>query len=288
MVPECAHRSPQSMLRTAKDYLKGTRFFPVLKCILRLYRRLLYGTHVGRRLALWESVSFWDQWLAEALADRDHPTRETFGCISRLDRLDPNLPLSDYHRRFIDHLPEQDIFVLDVGAGPLTTLGKVHPFKRLHITATDVLAAEFESLLKKYQLDPPVRTIYADAERLTDLFPANSFHLVNAENAIDHTDDALAAIVQMLWVVKEGCYVVLNHNHNEADHQNFEGLHQWNFTVVNGDFIIRRGAKEVNVTREIAPLGDCESELLEDFQIVRVHIRKKEGVTLQPRAPGLR
>ena len=85
--------------------------------------------------------------------------------------------------------------------------------------------------------------------------------------------------MQMLHVAKEGCYVVLNHNHKEADHQNFEGLHQWDFTVVDGDFIIRRGAREVNVTREIAPFADCESQLLEDLQLVRVHIRKKEGVT---------
>ena len=103
------------------------------------------------------------------------------------ERLDPTTQLSEYHRGFVDRLPDHEIRILDVGAGPLTYLGKHLPGRTLTIVAADALAPHYDRLLAKHRVTPLVRTIAAEAERLTDVFPENSFDLVNARNCIDHT-----------------------------------------------------------------------------------------------------
>jgi hypothetical protein len=66
----------------------------------------------------------WDKWLRTRGAGRYRPEE-----FARL--LDPEEPLSGYYRSLIDPLAESKVRILDVGAGPLTMLGKTHPTKKL-------------------------------------------------------------------------------------------------------------------------------------------------------------
>lgn len=211
-----------------------------------------------------EELEFWDEWFR---------TKGSIWPDEYKRRLDPLEPLSHYHRDFINHLPQDKVRILDVGAGPLTVLGKIHPSKELVIVATDALAREYDDLLSKHRIDPPVRTILAKAERLTRIFPENSFDLVYAQNSLDHSYDPLEATRQMIRVAKEGCYVVLDHIENEAENENYQGLHQWNFTVREGNFTIASRDIVIDISRELSSLGElvCSSE----NNWVRVHIRKK-------------
>jgi len=170
-------------------------------------------------------------------------------------------------------MPQDEIRILDVGAGPITLLGRTHPTKRIEIVATDALADEYDRIMQKYGVTPPVRTIYAQAERLGKVFPANSFDLVTAQNSIDHTFHPLRAIRQMLRVAKAGCYVLLNHTENEADKEHNIGLHQWNFTVCDGDFVIRGPSVTWNVSRLLAAQGEFECSCRDGW--VQVHIKKR-------------
>src|SRR5512135_2362239 len=78
------------------------------------------------------------------------------------NRLDADLPFQEY---LVEYLPKSPkCTVLDVGAGPLTLLGKVLPGYDLDIVAVDPLADEYEKLLKLYDISPIVRTQYCDAE----------------------------------------------------------------------------------------------------------------------------
>jgi hypothetical protein len=94
------------------------------------------------------------------------------------------------------------VHILDVGSGPLTRLGKKHPSKQLVITVTDLLAYEYDRLLAEFEIEPLVRTVYADAERLVDQFGHNAYNIVHGDNCIDHTVNPLQAIEQMLAVSK--------------------------------------------------------------------------------------
>jgi SAM-dependent methyltransferase len=167
--------------------------------------------------------TFWDDWLAtHAFGDEEQ----------YLARIDPNAPISD--RILVDRLeaiPSRTVRILDVGAGPLTTIGKTYPGKTLAITAIDPLAEDYDALLVRAGVTPPVRTESAHGELLLESFEHSSFDIAHAANALDHCYDPMLVIRNMLEVVKPGRYVVLLHHRNEAEAKDYLGLHQWNFDV---------------------------------------------------------
>lgn len=223
------------------------------------------GVALNRSRALDGEVEFWDIWLT---------TRGIQWPDEYARRLDPEALLRPDHLRLINGFAKEDVDILDVGAGPLTLLGKRHPSKRLRIVATDLLAEHYDALLARHGVRPPVRTIFGDAERLTETFPVNSFDLVHSQNAIDHTADPLRAIKQMIAVAREGGLVALCHEENEAEHQQYGQLHVWNFTVEDGRFVIRRGNKAsraIDVAREVSALGELRCSVEDGFVFVEIH-----------------
>jgi SAM-dependent methyltransferase len=253
------------MSQTAR--LVNTKF----KAFARVFLRSR-GIALNRSRALEGEVQFWDTWFTTGgIQWPDEYTR----------RLDPDAFLRPDHMRLVDGFAKEEVDILDVGAGPLTLLGKRHPSKRLRIVATDLLAEHYDALLGRYGVRPPVRTIFADAERLTDTLPPASFDLVHSQNALDHTAHPLRAIKQMLAVAREGGVVALCHEENEAEHQQYSQLHVWNFTVEDGRFVIRRGNKgssAIDVASEVSPIGDLRCSVQDGFVFAEIQKR--------PRAAG--
>jgi len=237
---------------------------PLKRWLKRGYNRLTETRSSG----LAEEVGFWDEWFR---------TRGSNWPEEYARRLDSGAPLADCHRSFIDHLPQTEIRILDVGAGPLTLIGKTHPTKRLVIVATDVLAEQYDVLLGKYGVEPPVRTLFADAEKLADQFGDESFDFVNAVNCIDHTANPIEAVRQMIRVVKTGCFVFLSHAQNEAENQLYAGLHQWNLVSDSGDFVVKGRRQSTNVSRELASLAEFSCQTNADSGL-HVQIRKKQAL----------
>lgn len=216
--------------------------------------------------AIEDELAFWDRWFASKGLEWPEDYRA---------RLSPDTPLSPYHCEMVDAVPRESVYVLDVGSGPISKLGKVHPQKRVSIFATDALADQYAKIIAKYGVEPPIRTIRAEAERLTEHFPHDSFDLVTAQNCIDHTFDPVEAVRQMILVARPGCRVALDHAENEADNEGWAGLHQWNFTIEQGHFIIRGRTTRVDVTETLAALADCWCEPTAKNCWVRVHFIKK-------------
>ena len=119
--------------------------------------------------------------------------------------------------------------VLDVGAGPLTVLGKVIPSASLEIVAVDPLAAEYDAILATRGIVPLVRTTYAKGEELP--FEDNSFDLVHMMNALDHCEHPVQVFGELMRVVKPGCFVFLSHATREGQRNGYSGLHQWDLFV---------------------------------------------------------
>jgi SAM-dependent methyltransferase len=177
-------------------------------------------------------------------------------------------------------LPVQnDARILDVGAGPLTWLGKKHEGKSINITAIDPLADEYDRILEKYRIHPLVRTEKLAAENLMERFPADSFGLVFARNCIDHSFDPEKAILQMINVVETGGYVLLEHRPNEAENENYSGLHQWNFSMSpEGNFLISSKNDTVDMTRKYQGICIISSEIVYEYGDIDwliVRIKKK-------------
>ena len=180
-------------------------------------------------------------------------------------RLDPNLPLQPRPAALIPDASTRTL-ILDVGAGPLTYLGKTLGERHLDIIAVDPLAAQYDSILIKHGIEPIVRTQLLAAERLTDKFPENTFDLVFARNCIDHSYNPEQAILQMIEVVRSGGYVLLEHRVNEGERERYQGLHQWDFFVSeDGDFMLGSQLLDtINVTTKHASICDIACETVEE------------------------
>lgn len=221
-----------------------------------------------REGGLREEVFFWEQWLETRGLDWPHDF---------VRRCDPNAPLAENLTALIDCPAGSTVKILDVGAGPMTHLGKVWAGRKVDLVAVDPLAPEYDRLLKRHRVTPLVRTMPGDAEKLLDRFARDHFDLVYARNCIDHSYDPAEACRQMVAVTRPGSYVYLDHHVDEADRQNFGGLHQWNFRAEDGQFIIAGRDGNENVTTALADSAEVECRI-EDSRLI-VTMRKKPGGT---------
>ena len=140
-------------------------------------------------------------------------------------RVNPDEPLETWVQGYLDPPAGTAIEILDVGAGPLTILGKVWNGRQIHITAVDPLAVEYTALLRREGIVPLVPILPAEAEQLVTQFGHERFDVVHCANALDHSHDPFRAILQMMSVVKTGGYVLLRHFRREAENRGFTGLH---------------------------------------------------------------
>src|SRR5215211_5916453 len=181
--------------------------------------------------ALPAEVDFWEKELPDRVATwPDYKLRA-----------DPEAPVCDpILKMLIAKIPETTVSMIDVGAGPLTALGKTYPGKTLKVTATDPLASEYLRIMRETAIEPPVPPVACNAEDLLDLFEPYTFDLAFARNALDHSFDPVRAITNMVDLVKEGRFVLLRHLQREGERNCYRNLHQWNFDLEDGDFVIWR------------------------------------------------
>jgi SAM-dependent methyltransferase len=148
--------------------------------------------------------------------------------------------------------------ILDVGAGPMTAVPKVHPGRDIHITAFDPLADDYNARLDELGIEPLVRTQRSAGEELLQHVEEASFDVAHASNCLDHAYDPALAIRNMVLAVKPGGLVLLRHERNEAVNEHYLGLHQWNFDAEGNDFIVWRPGTRRNLSRELADLAEGE------------------------------
>ncbi len=226
----------------------------LLRELVRRVRGMVPDT---RERHLKGEVEFWRKWMAtEGLSWPEDYRR----------RLDPSVPIDSYLAEVIDRFPAQSIDLLDVGAGPLTAVGKQHPTKTVRITATDVLAPEYNKLLDEFGIVPIVRTQFAEAEKLRSSLGSGEFDVVHAVNSLDHSADPLAGIEEMLALVRTGGFIVLHHEENEGSNELYFALHKWDFSCRSGHFLISGpgpGGGTRDVTELLSGRADVECSVAE-------------------------
>jgi SAM-dependent methyltransferase len=204
-----------------------------------------------------EEVQFWAKALSDPHANWSY---EEFA-----RRTDPELPLQDELRDLLHPHCGNVARILDVGAGPLTRVGKVWKGKSLDIIATDPLAEEYDKILEKVGIKPLIRTIAVQGEKLTEHFAHATFDLAYASNSLDHAKDPLEIIRQMTLMVKPGSHIYLWHFVNSGIEERYTGLHQWNFYGASDDLFVDDGRKYNSVQKFLGPNYRVQSKCEHDF-----------------------
>jgi SAM-dependent methyltransferase len=221
----------------------------------------------GRSRALKEELGYW----ADHVSTRGGKYAEGYAY-----RFDPAAEVADPAlREVLGAMPQEEVSILDVGAGPAPFLGYRFPGKTLSIAAVDPLADDYNLILDRGGVVPPVRTEQLEGERLVERFGPDRFDIAYSRNALDHAVDPMLIVENMLAVVRPGGHVVLRHVRNEAFKRRYRQLHQWNFDERDGELVIWRDEQQTNVTSALRGRAEvsCTVSPAEDDWVVCV-IRK--------------
>lgn len=216
--------------------------------------KLPIGTKLHWRYSIASELEFWDMYLK---------TKGLLWADDYMFRLDPN---SELQKEVAALLPnnKNQVSILDVGAGPITYLGKKYKNIDITIIAVDPLADHYNRLLEKYSIQPDIKTNRIAAEKLSGKFKEDSFDIVYARNSIDHSVSPEKALTEMIKVVKKNGYILMSHKINEAVTMNYSGLHQWNFSSLNGDFFISSREKRTNITEKYSDICKITCSIVTD------------------------
>lgn len=161
--------------------------------------------------------------------------------------------------------------ILDVGAGPISKVGKIYDGNKVELVAIDPVAVRYAKILNNLNLKPIVSTQPGYGEKLTKQFLLNSFDLIHARNCIDHTKNPILVITEALAVLKPGGYFYLNHYINEGEAADYYGLHQWNFFEENNMFYVsnRKNKTKICIDSTLKSVAIVESlQIIKDRIIV--------------------
>jgi SAM-dependent methyltransferase len=154
--------------------------------------------------------------------------------------------------------------VLDVGSGPISVLGDKVGERKIDVAACDPLAFVYADIMRKFGVRPYRVTEFALSERLTEKYPSDSFDIVHMRNALDHSINPMLGVYNMLDVCKIKGLVLLEHAENEAEYENYAGLHQWNISKKDGDLIFWNRDSVVNVSHVLEGSAEVSVTVVND------------------------
>lgn len=213
----------------------------MLAILKKAGHRLGLGKFIWKR-GLPSEIVFWEEYLATR--GKSCNAEEEFAF-----RTSPDSTLQPWLLRWIERPMGSALRVLDVGAGPLTWVGKTCSSHTIQIEAIDPLADVYDRMIGRHGITPPVRTKRGDGEDIVGRFGREVFDMTFARNCLDHAYDAIKAVTGIVEVTRPGGIVCLWHKEDEAELMRYQGLHQWNFRSENGDLLLWKAGKQLNVNR---------------------------------------
>jgi len=240
---------------------------PVKKTIQKVYKRY-------KKNKLEESGGIYKEWEKEKEGSVDFFEKKLKkGAMDK--RLNPEAKLRKDVRGYLPR-EQTELKLLDVGAGPITRLGYRWGDRKIQIEAVDVNGDLYQELFQKHQITPPVVTKNSEAEKVQELYEANTFDFAFSRNALDHCYDPIKSIKNMVELIKPRRYAVLLHRRNEGLSQGYRGAHLWNFDVEQGEVIVYNPSKKYKLKEEL-PGAEVHYKLVEksEEEWIYVEILKK-------------
>jgi len=131
---------------------------------------------------------------------------------------------------------QKEVNVAELGSAMFCTIGNLWNGTKINIYPSDILADEFNQMLKEANIKPLIPVLKEDMENLT--YPDNFFDIVHCVNALDHTKNPFKALQEMKRVCKKGGWIYLRHFSCVGEIEGYAGDHQWNIEARAGDVTI--------------------------------------------------
>jgi hypothetical protein len=162
--------------------------------------------------------AFWEKWLDP---DSNHSAfRET--------RMQPDRELP-YWAKAVLPKQIQRPRILDVNAGPVSSLGTRLNGKEVDLIPIDDLAHQFDQLIARHGYTVPLRTQFCSAEDILCRFGAGAFDLIYSYNGLANTRDPIRVYAQLLASLKPNRKVITFHqavpSPSELWKQGFQHFH---------------------------------------------------------------
>ena len=128
--------------------------------------------------------------------------------------------------------------VLDVGSGVCSLLNGL-----VNVTPCDPLGDLYKLVFdfKTYIIKAPL------AYPAEEIPFQDEFDIVHISNALDHCQNPYKAVQKLLEATKEGGYLIVQGFINEAEHENWQGFHQWNLNLTDKGLLEIKGKYETNI-----------------------------------------
>lgn len=173
--------------------------------------------------------------------------------------------------------PGAPIRVLDVGSGPVSTLGSPARNNPVELVCTDALADQYNLLLQEFEHADLPRIRNVKGEDLVSEFGEAAFNVVHCANALDHFEDPARSFTSMYRVCKPGGAVVVISVENEGERERYQGLHQWNLAANDDGLHLSSRTGSTNLLTLIPGHGSYAWQYVPsppDYRVFRIIVKR--------------
>ncbi len=168
----------------------------------------------------------------------------------------------------IAHLVKDQAIVMDFGCGVVSRFGENLPGSgKIHLIPVDPLAPFYNRINERFSGGRIGNRCCQLGlfEFAAHFFEKNYSDLIIIHNALDHCIDPYKSILECLYVLKPGGRMHLDHRMNEAEFEDYIGLHQWNIDCDGaGNFVIWNEENAINVSEALKDIADMKISFADD------------------------
>lgn len=139
----------------------------------------------------------------------------------------------------------KSLLTLEIGSGPNSNLSYWVDNKLLEVTAIDPLADIYKKIMKQLNYQYPITPIKHRGEDLLDLFEEETFHIVFAQNSLDHTEDPIKCFKNAYSLLKKKGLLFVCSNIKEGTRTSWAGMHKFDIYVENDELFLANKKGEV-------------------------------------------
>ena len=137
------------------------------------------------------------------------------------------------------------LLTLEIGSGPNSNLSYWVDKGLLKVIAIDPLANIYEKIMKKLNYKYPISPIKLRGEDLLKQFKEETFHVVFAQNSLDHTENPINCFKNAYILLKKGGLLFVCSNLKEGTRTLWSGMHKFDIYLENNNILLANKNGEI-------------------------------------------